>query len=111
MMTADLRALCRAYATHVGLAEPSEGFAAEIDRRLSRWPAWARLGAASSATAVRWLSPLFLLARPRRFDSLSGDEKEALLARLQRTRTPAARATFLLVKTIVLGTCYGELSS
>lgn len=106
-MKGNLRALCRAYAAHVGLPESPDGFASEVDRRLSRWPAWARLGAVSAAAAVRWLAPLILVGRPRRFDALSSDEKEAVLARLQRARWPAARGAFLMVKTVVLGTCYG----
>lgn len=106
-MRGNLRALCRAYAAHVGLPEPAAGFAAEVDRRLYWWPAWARLSAVLTAAAVRWLAPLLLLGRPRRFDALSPDDMEAVLARLQQSRWPAARGAFLMVKTVVLGTCYG----
>jgi hypothetical protein len=106
-MTSDLTALCRAYAAHVNLPEPPDGFAAEVNRRLAWWPAWARLAAGFTAAGVRWLAPLLLIARPRRFDALSSDDKEAVLARLQQTRWPAVRGAFLMVKTIMLGSCYG----
>jgi hypothetical protein len=105
-MTANLTALCRAYAEHAGLAEPPGGFEAEANRRLSFWPAWARLGAAAAAAAVRWASPLFILGKPRTFDALSSDDMDVVLARLQCLRAPAMRGSFLLVKTIVLETCY-----
>jgi hypothetical protein len=106
-MTTRMTVLCRSYAAHVGLREPRNGFAAEAERRLSLWPAWARLAAGFKAAAMRWLAPFFLLARPRRFESLSPDDMEAVLARLQRARWPAFRGAFLMVKTIMLGTCYG----
>ena len=106
-MNASLLALCRTYAAHVGLPEPEGGFGAEAERRMSWWPVWARLGAPLIAAAVRWGAPLLLLGRPRRLDSLSADEKEAVFARLQQARWPLVRGAFLMVKTVVLGSCYG----
>ena len=105
-MTTNMTVLCRSYAAHVGLPESPDGFAAEVGRRLSWWPAWARYGAGLSAAALRWIAPLFLIGVPRRFESLSSGEKEAVLASLQQTRWPFVRGAFLLVKTVVLGTSY-----
>lgn len=110
-MSSDVRALCRSYAAHAGLPEPEGGFEKEAARRLSLWPLWARLGARMTASAVRWLAPLLLLARPSSFDALAPDEKDAVLERLQQARLPAARGAFLMIKTIVLGTCYGNRPS
>lgn len=107
----DLAALCRAYAEHVGLPVPPDGFEPDVEFRLSRWPAWARLGARASAAAVRRLAPLALLGRPCSFEVLDESGKEALLARLQRSRWPPARGAFLMVKTLVLGSCYGLIPS
>ncbi|MFI5363860.1 MAG: hypothetical protein ACHQ49_18005 [Elusimicrobiota bacterium] len=110
MMT-NLSALCRAYAAHVGLPEPRLGFAVEAERRLGMWPAWARAAALLIAAALRWLAPLLLLGRARPFDALAPDDKEALLAQLQESRWPPMRGAFLMVKTLILGTCYGERSA
>jgi hypothetical protein len=110
-MTTSMIALCRSYASLVGLPEPPGGFAAEAERRLAWWPLWARLGASLAATAVRWLAPFFLILRPRRFDALSADDQEAVLARLQQTRWPLVRGAFLLIKMIVLGTTFGQRPS
>ena len=107
----DLAELCRAYAAHVGLPSPPKGFEDEVERRLSLWPSWARLGARGSAAAVRRLAPLALLGRPCSFERLDESGKEALLTRLQRARWPPARGAFLMVKTIVLGSCYGLIPS
>lgn len=103
----SVEALCRAYAEHVGLPEPPGGFGAEASRRLAARPAWARAGAGAAAFAVLWLAPLAVLGRVRSFRGLSAEEKEELLRRLQHARSPYARGFFLLVKPVVLGTCYG----
>jgi len=100
-----LAAFARAYAAHAGLPEPARGFEAELDARLSLWPAWARLAAGPCALAARWLAPLLLLGRPARFESLDEDGKDALLARLQNSRAPLLRGAFLLIKAPTLSAC------
>lgn len=105
-MTRALRALCVAYADHVGLAEPGEGFKSAVEAQIASWPAWARWGAELSAAAVLWAAPMLLAGRARAFGSLSCEDKERVLTRLQQLRQPALRGAFLLVKPIVLGACY-----
>ena len=105
-MIDSLCAVSRAYAEHVGLPKPPADLRSEMSRRLALWPAWARLGAGFMAWNLRWLAPVALLGCMRRFESLSPEDKEALLERLQQTRSPFLRAAFLMVKTLVLGVCY-----
>ncbi len=107
MMSASLVwPLLRAYARHAGLG-PEPALRKELDRRLLLSPAWVRAGLGLSALLARWLAPLFLLGRLRRFEDLPQDEREALLERLQQDPRLPVRAAFLGLKSLVSGCCYG----
>lgn len=102
----SLEAVALAYAAHSGHPRPAGGLEKALRLRLSLWPAWARWAVALCAFALRWLFPLLLLGRARRFERLSSEECEALLTRLQCSRYLVLRAPLLTVKAAVLGACY-----
>ena len=101
-------AFASAYARHVGIEIDPAVLREQITEALRGLPAGPRLLAVGSALALRWLAPALYCARPRRFEHLDAEQREALLARLQRARGMLARGAFLALKSVVLGACYGH---
>ncbi len=96
------------YAGGAGWASESGGFETRLRSRLAALPWWARLLAAAIALLARWLAPAVFLGRPCRFENLTDDQRDALLARLQFCRPLALRGAFLLLESLVLPASYGE---
>ncbi|MDP6989840.1 MAG: GMC family oxidoreductase [Planctomycetota bacterium] len=101
-------AFANAYARHVGIEIDPAVLREQTTEALRGLPAGPRLLAVGSALALRWLAPALYCARPRRFEHLDAEQREALLARLQRARGMLARGAFLALKSVVLGACYGH---
>jgi hypothetical protein len=99
--------LARAYAGHSGAELDPEDVGRRLDEALEIMGPRGRALAAAGALFVRWAAPLLLLGRPRRFDGLSEQAREALLARLQCARGPVLRGLFLGIKPVLTAVCYG----
>lgn len=98
----------RAYARHVEREITDRELLLALRARAAPAPRWARAGMVAAALAARWLAPLLLAGRPRRFESLPEVAREKLLERLQHARSVAVRGAFFLVKSPVLLALYGH---
>lgn len=105
---ACLLPLARDYARHAGHGDDPAALAARLRSRLELAPRWARAYYAAGALYVRFAAPVLYLGRAASFARLTGDEREALLGRLQRDGRPFARAAFLGVKTMLAVTARGR---
>lgn len=109
MISAELiLPLACAYARHAGLGDAPAPMLAQLERRLTLAPLWARAYFAAGALFVRWLAPWIYAGRATTFEDLAAAEREGLLESLQRETRPPLRALFLGIKTILVIACYAD---